>query len=118
MRVGTHAGYDRLAIEFSGGMPPYRLEPHDVATFAGSFTGLPIAVDGNAGLILRLYNQDIPPVFAHSSNLRAGFAELKQVVVLGDFEGEADIAIGLGELQCPTVSEFGSPTRLVTDFAT
>jgi hypothetical protein len=118
IRVGTHAGYDRLVIEFSGGMPPFRLEPHDIGTFGGSFRGNPIAVDGNAGLILRLYNQDIPPVFAHGTNLRSNFPELKQVVVLGDFEGQADIAIGLGQLQCPTVTVFGSPTRVVIDFTT
>jgi hypothetical protein len=118
VRVGTHAGYDRLVIEFSGGMPPFRLEPHDIGTFVGSFRGDPIAVDGNAGLILRLYNQDIPPVFAHGSSLRSGSPELKQVVVLGDFEGQADIGIGLGQLLCPAVSVFGSPTRLVIDFTT
>jgi len=118
VRVGTHAGYDRLVIEFGGGMPPFRLEPHDIGAFVGSFSGDPIAVDGNAGLILRLYNQDIPPVFAHGTNLRSDFPELKQVVVLGDFEGQADVGIGLGQLQCPTVSVFDSPTRLVIDFTT
>jgi hypothetical protein len=118
IRVGTHAGYDRLVIEFSGGMPPFRLEPHDLGTFVGSFRADPIAVDGNAGLILRLYNQDIPPVFAHGTSLRSGFPELKQVVVLGDFEGQADIGIGLGQLRCPTVSVFSFPTRLVIDFTT
>jgi hypothetical protein len=118
IRVGTHAGYDRLVIEFGGGMPPFRLEPHDIGTFVGSFRGDPIAVNGSAGLMLRLYNQDIPPVFAHGTNFRSGFPVLKQVVVLGDFEGQADVGIGLGQLQCPTVSVFSSPTRLVIDFTT
>ena len=80
-------------------MPPFRLEPHDIGTLVGSLRGDPIAVDGSAGLILRLYNQDIPPVFAHGSNFQSAFPELKQVVVLGDLEGQADIAIGLGQLQ-------------------
>jgi hypothetical protein len=116
--VGSHSGYDRLVIEYSGGQPSYKFVSQDPATFVGPYSGLPISVAGNAGLHLFIYNMDIPPTFLHGHNLKPGYSELKQVVVLAVFEGQADIAIGLNRLECPTVSELTSPSRLVVDFPT
>jgi hypothetical protein len=118
LRVGSHPGYDRLVIELSGGVPTYRIEAHDINGFVGSFRGDPVKVAGGAGLILHLYNQDLPPVFAHGTDLLLDSSQLKEVVVLGDFEGQADLGIGLGQLQCPVVSIYDSPPRLVIDFPT
>jgi hypothetical protein len=116
--VGSHPGYDRLVIEFNGGNPPYKLVPQDPATFVGPYSGLPISVAGNAGIHLFIYNMDIPPSYQHGTNLTPGYSELKQVVSLAVFEGQADIAIGLDRLECPAVSVFSTPSRLVIDFPT
>jgi hypothetical protein len=118
VRVGSHPGYDRLVIELTGGATGYSIDVHDIKGFVHSFRGDHVDVAGNAGLILHLYSQDIPPVFAHGTSLVLDGSQLRQVVVLGDFEGQADLAIGLDHLQCPTVSYFDSPTRLVVDFPT
>jgi hypothetical protein len=116
VRVGSHTGYDRLVIEYSGRQPAYKLVPQDPGTFVGPFSGLPVSVAGHAGLHLFIYNMDIPPTFLHGTNLKPGYSELKQVVVMAVFEGRADIAIGLDRLECPTVSVLSSPSRLVIDF--
>lgn len=118
VRVGSHPGYDRLVVEFSGGMPEYRLVTQDPSTFVGPFSGLPVSVAGSAGMHLYLYRQDIPPSYQHGTNLKPGYSVLKQVVVMSDFEGQADIAIGLGRLACPVVSTESNPVRLVIDFPT
>jgi hypothetical protein len=61
---------------------------------------------------------DIPPTFLHGTNQKPAFGELKQVVVMAVFEGQADIAVGLGRLDCPAVSLLANPNRLVIDFPT
>jgi hypothetical protein len=99
-------------------MPAYKLVPQDPSSFVGPFSGLPINVAGNAGIHLFIYNMDIPLSYQHGVNLRPGFSELVQVVVMAVFEGQADIAIGLDRQVCPQVSIFSSPTRLVIDFPT
>lgn len=118
VRVGSHPGYDRLVVEFSGGLPGYKLVSQDPSTFVGPFSGLPVSVAGSAGMHLFLYNQDSPPSYQHGSNLKPGYSVLKQVVLMADFEGQADIAIGLGRVACPAVSTLSSPYRLVIDFPT
>ncbi len=118
VRVGSHPGYDRLVVEFSGGLPEYKLVAQDPSTFVGPFSGLPISVAGSAGMHLFLYQQDIPPSYQHGTNLKPGYSVLKQVVAMADFEGQADIAIGLGRVACPAVSTLSSPYRLVIDFPT
>lgn len=99
-------------------MPAYKLVSQDPSTFVGPFSGLPVSVAGNAGIHLFIYNMDIPPTLQHGANLRPGYSVLKQVVVMADFEGQADIAIGLDREVCPAISIFSNPTRLVIDFPT
>jgi hypothetical protein len=118
VRVGSHPGYDRLVVEFTGGLPEYKLVAQDPSTFVGPFSGLPISVAGSAGMHLFLYHQDIPPSYQHGTNLKPEYSVLKQVVVMADFEGQADIAIGLGRAACPAVSTLTGPYRLVIDFPT
>jgi hypothetical protein len=118
VRVGSHPGYDRLVIEFAGGMPAFKLVAQDPATFVGPFSGLPISVAGNAGIHLYLYNQDIPPSYPHGTDLKPGYSVLVQVVAMADFEGSAEIAIGLDREVCPVISVYSNPTRLVIDFPT
>ena len=118
VRVGSHTGYDRLVIEYSGGQPYYKLVAQNPKTFVGPYSGQPIPVAGNAGIHIVIYNMDIPPTFLHGTNQKPAFGELKQVVVMAVFEGQADIAVGLGRLDCPAVSLLANPNRLVIDFPT
>lgn len=115
VRVGMHPGYDRLVIEFSGGLPAYKLAPQDPSTFVGPFSGKPVAVAGKAGYHLYIYNMDIPPTYK-IGNILTAYPELRQVVVMAVFEGQADIAIGLDRSVCPVVTTLSGPSRLVIDF--
>ena len=110
-----HPTYDRLVIEFSGGLPAYKLVAQDPATFVGPASGAPIKVAGKAGYHLYIYNMDIPPTYK-LGNILTNYPELKQVVVLAVFEGQADVAIGLDHPACPAVSTLSAPSRLVIDF--
>jgi hypothetical protein len=112
-----HPGYDRLVIEFSGGLPPYKLVAQDPSTFVGPASGIPISIVGTAGMHLYIYNMDIPPTYKVADNVTA-YPELREVRVLAVFEGQADIAIGLAHAVCPTVFTLGGPSRLVIDFPT
>lgn len=103
-------------IEFSGGLPAYKLVAQDPSTFVGPARGTPVKVAGNAGYHLYIFNMDIPPAYQHGTDIATAYPELEQVVVMGVFEGQADIAIGLDEPVCPVVSTLGGPTRLVIDF--
>lgn len=118
VRVGSHPGYDRLVIEFTGGLPPYKLASQDPSTFVGPASGRPVSVAGHAGIHLYIYNMDIPPSYQHGTNLKPAYSELQQVVVLGVFEGQADLGIGLDHKACPAISTGTSPSRLVIDFPT
>jgi len=114
VRVGTHPGYDRLVIEFSGGLPAYKLVPQDPSTFVGPASGIPVKVAGKYGYHLYIYNMDIPPTYK-LGNILTEYPELRQVVVTGVFEGQADLFIGLDRSVCPVVSTLSSPSRLVID---
>jgi hypothetical protein len=116
VRLGSHPGYDRLVVEFTGGLPAFELRAQDPSTFVGSASGKPISVAGSAGVHLYIRNMDIPPSYPHGTNFLIAFPELKQVVVIAVFEGQADIAIGLDHAACPAISTLSSPWRLVIDF--
>ncbi len=116
VRVGTHTGYDRVVIEFSGGLPYYKMFAQDPSTFVGPASGQPIAVAGHAAIHVIITDMDIPPSFPHGQNMKPGYSELQQVAVMAVFEGQADIAIGLDHTVCPVVSLFSGPPRLVIDF--
>ena len=118
VRVGTHTGYDRVVVEFTGGAPAYKLAWQDPKTFVGPAKGTQVSVAGVAAIHLYIYGMDIPPAYQHGTNLIANYPVLQQVVVLGVFEGQADIAIGLGRAVCPTITTMTAPYRLVIDFAT
>jgi hypothetical protein len=105
-------------IEFTGGLPSYKLAWQDPTTFVGPASGLPISVRGSSGIHLFIYNMDIPPTFAHGTRLTPDYSVLKEVVAMTVFEGQADIAIGLGSAVCPAVSTYSGPYRLVIDFPT
>jgi hypothetical protein len=116
IRVGTHPGYDRVVVQFSGGLPAYQLMPKDPAGFVAPGSGNPVAVVGRAGVDLTLTGMDIPAGF-QAVNLKPSYPELKNVLVLGVYEGQADVAIGLDALKCPVISTLSGP-RLVIDFPT
>lgn len=118
VRVGTHPGYDRVVVEFSGGPPHFQIVAQDPSSFVAPGSGNHVDVAGSAAVHLTVTEMDVPPAYPHGTNLKPRYSELKNVVVLGVYEGQADLAIGLNSLSCPTVGLFNAPSRLVIDFPT
>ena len=121
VRVGVAEGRERIVIEFDRVIAPYEMKPNPAGSgsihFTGTFSGLPIDVAGGYGVLLQLTGLEIPNAYPHGNDLRPMATVLKQIRLLGDFEGAADFAIGLSRNACPTITELSGPARLVIDFA-
>src|SRR5579864_6841638 len=52
VRVGQHPGYDRITIEFGGGVPSYTVTRQLAATFTRSPRGDQVTLEGNAGVLI------------------------------------------------------------------
>jgi len=122
VRVGRHAGYDRIVFEFAGPIPGYRVQP--VATLAEDGSGEPVWPGYRNLLQVRL-----APAQAHTDNGRGtltagerqaapGLPALRQFRLIGDFEGVVSYGLRLG-LGAPNlhVVELSKPNRLVVDLA-
>lgn len=121
--VGAHPGYDRLVVEFTGPIPPYRIEanpwtsPPGGLTFTGGPKGDTVTVAGGFGVQVRFDSVDwARDSFAHGTDLSPGYATLKEVRLAENFEGVVRLAVGLDHSVCPLVTTLGSPARLVIDF--
>lgn len=119
IRVGEHAGFDRIVFEFDGDvLPGYRIEylGGDAAQ-CGSGTTVPL--QGNAVLQVTLSNTvahdegGTPTV--SNSNPTPAFPNLLEIQGICDFEGVVQWAAGLDSQQPFRVFELTSPTRLVID---
>jgi hypothetical protein len=122
VRVGRHAGYDRIVFEFAGPIPAYRVQP--VAALFEDASGAPVWPGQRNLLQIRL-----EPAQAHTNAGRStltpgeeraapGLPALRQFRLIGDFEGVVTYGLRLG-LGTPNlrVSELTSPNRLVIDLA-
>jgi len=118
VRTGTHAGYDRLTIEFQNGQPEtIELHPQNSATFTpvGGQVGRPITLAGQDGLLVAIFSTDAHTAYSGSTDLKTGYAGLLEVRVLDDFEGYTHFALGLAKPACYRASTLTDPTRLVID---
>ena len=119
MRVGSHAGYDRVVIELQGeGTPGWSVDYTDHPAQQASGT----AVDyvGDSALMVTIQgvllpfemgitNPDLSPVTGDGP-------VVKQVQSLGSFEGSAQFVIGVAGDKPPySVEVLDNPKRLVID---
>lgn len=122
VRVGRHAGYDRVVWEFDGsGRPNFRVHYVDTPTADGS--GDVVRVDGDAYLEVVISTVSIPdagaarPPDASAASL-AGTVVAEANAIYGGFEGYGQSFIGVRDRERPfRVSVLGNPTRLVVDIA-
>jgi len=119
LRVGRHAGYDRVVFQFDGPIPSYysvRYVP--VVRLDGS--GEPLRLRGVAFLevVIRAptHDQHYRPVL-RPTRLRPDFPALREVNVPGSFEGQTTAGIGLTHRVGFRVLELTNPTRIVIDLA-
>ncbi len=124
IRAAHHSGYDRIVFEFKGPPPDVatvrwvkdlRLDPSD----------LPARVQGNAFLRVRfepaVAHQQQPPSGSTLRPARRAYAlpNVAQVVLLGDYE--ADVSVGIGLMRQARIlrsMRLTKPSRFVVDVST
>jgi hypothetical protein len=118
VRVGTHAGYDRVVFEFAKGVPAFTL---DEATppLVEDASGRELDVAGNAfwQLVMRDASRaDLSgkPMFT-DTDFNPGFPKLTELIEGGDFEAVSTWYFGLDAESCVRVLTLKSPSRLVLD---
>ena len=120
VRVGHHAGYDRVTFEFDGPAPGWRVAYVPRVDQDGS--GAPVPLAGSAFLHVML-----TPANAHTEQgarsyrdptvITPGFPTLKQVKAAGDFEAVVSFGLGLRSKVGFRVLELRDPARIVVDVA-
>ena len=119
VRVGTHDGYDRVVFEFEQGTPELTLDRAE-PPFSEDASGLPMEVDGDAFLGLRMRGGSKQTDAGTSSydgptDFSPGFPTLVHLIEGGDFERQSTWYLGLAGESCVRVLLLDAPPRLVID---
>jgi hypothetical protein len=120
VRAAHHPGYDRLVLQFSGGLPT-TVHAAWKTQILHPQTGLPVPIAGHA-----FAEVSATPAQGHSSSghvtlaRRITFAlpNLTELVVTEDFEAHVTVALGLQRHTSLHVFRLTSPSRLVIDVGT
>jgi len=115
VRVGTHAGYDRIVFQFAGAGRPRLTIARAAPPFVEDASGQPVSVAGKAFLTLKLYDASGYPTYTGPNSFSPGYSVLTALVNNGDYEGYVSWVAGLTHLACYQVSTLTNPTRIVID---
>ena len=123
VRVGRHAGFDRVVWQFAGpGRPTYRVHYVDTPTSEGS--GDTVQLGGDAYLEVVVTTVSVPDEGTArppdpSPAALAGTVVAEADAIFGGFEGYGQSFVGVRGRERPfRVTVLGDPTRLVVDVAT
>jgi hypothetical protein len=119
VRVGTHAGYDRVVFEFGNGIPEFALDEATPPLLKDP-SGLPLDVRGNAFWQLVMQggtklSPTGPVTYIGKTDFKPGFPRLAELIEGGDFEAVSTWYIGLEAASCVRVVTLTDPARLVID---
>lgn len=119
VRVGEHAGYDRVVFEFTGGTPEISLDRAE-PPFTQDASGLPLEVPGESWLRLTMRGGTKQTDSGESSydgprEFHPEYTQLQSLVEGGDFEGQSTWYIGLATEGCVHVDLLEDAPRLVID---
>jgi hypothetical protein len=123
VRTAGQDGYDRVVLEFTGGVPSYEVRYTDPPFAATSGRDVPVAGDAFLDVWLqgtsRVDLTGSSPVehYTGPSRVRSDTAVVTEVVEVDDFEANVHWTIGLDDRRPLRVREFGDPARLVIDIA-
>ncbi len=117
LRTGTHTGYDRLTIDFSGGGPDGTVEvkPQGGTTFTASPSGMSVTLKGSNGILVVIHGADLHSSYSGSLDIVTGYATMVEVRRLEDFEGVVQLGIGINGAACYRAFWLSNPDRLVID---
>ena len=125
MRVGAHAGYDRIVFEFASrgfgfrDVPTYEIT-RATAPYGQEGTGFPLAVAGDPVLRIRLIGAsslraDYSEAYTGRRDFVPGFPVLRQLRDGGDYESQNSWYAGVSGAACLQVRALSDPSRLVID---
>ena len=119
VRTGTHPGYDRLVLEFSGRQPgSIDIKPQSTASFMGAPSGQATRVAGALGVKVLLNTADMHTTYSGPRDFKTGYAGLRETRVIEDFEGYVSLGLGVNGSNCYRAFVLTNPTRLVVDIQT
>lgn len=124
MRIETSGGLDTLTVQFDSAVTHYQLTANANGSHftGGGGKGGDFTLGGSYGVRLDISNLNwtVPPgnQYPHGTDLTQPAPVLAEVRQIGDFEGIANVAIGLTREVCPNVATLSDPPRLVIQFAT
>ncbi len=119
VKAGEHNGYDRVAFEFSGGLPA--VTAGRVRAVYADPEGTPVTLAGQSSLrvVFRgasgVCPQPLRRTWTGPSVLTPYYPELLVVSAAGDFEGYLSFGIGLAARGSYRVFTLTSPDRVVID---
>jgi hypothetical protein len=116
IRTGTHAGYDRLTIEFQNGQPAtIDVTPQSGTTFTHDASGQQVTLAGKAGILVAINVADAHTAYSGPTDFKTGYSAMVEVSQVGDYEGYVHYGIGLSHPACYRAFILTNPTRLVID---
>jgi hypothetical protein len=117
-RVGQHPGYDRFVIEFAGGVPPYAVTPQSTTAFTRSPRGDQVILEGTSGVLVKIHSVTNWTAYTGPTGFLPRYPYLRQAMLVENYEGYQQWALGVNGAACVRVAVYSSPGRLVVDVAT
>lgn len=114
MRVGSHDGYDRFVLEFAGGIPSYTVSIQSGTTFTESPKGGSVTLDGKAGVLITMQHINWT-AYSGPTRFDPRFLYLRQALLIQNFEGTQQWALGIAGAPAIRVFTLSAPARLVID---
>ena len=110
-------GYDRLAIEFGGGLPAggIELRTQKGTTFTSEPSGQPVTLAGLNGILVVIQGADVHTSYHGPTDLVTDDQVLREVRVVQDFEGVVHLALGVNGASCYRAFFLQDPPRLLID---
>ncbi len=116
VRTGTHAGYDRVTIEFNNGEPgSVDVSQHNGTTFTQGASGQQITLQGSTGLLVIIHGADEHTAYSGSTDIKTAYSVLVELRQVEDFEGTVQWGLGLSKSACYRAFYLTNPARLVID---
>lgn len=119
VRPGTHAGYDRITIEFSNTIPAQaEVATQSSATFTEGASGQSVTLVGSAGILITMHGADEHTAYSGPIDFKTSYPVLVEARQVQDFEGTVQWALGLSKPTCYRAFFLTNPARLVIDIQT
>jgi chitodextrinase len=114
VRVGSHDGYDRLVMEFSGAVPSYTVSIQSGTQFTQAPKGDTVTFEGSNGVLVTVKQIDWT-AYAGPTAFDPRYLVLQQARLVQNFEGTQQWAMGIAGTPAVRVFTLSSPARLVID---